>query len=217
LYRKPKYGEAIRGGRFHRLYSIWQKMKDRCTSTIRQNSHLYSLRGITVCPEWQNDFAAFRDWSLANGYRDDLTLDRWPDQNGNYEPGNCRWATWKQQGRNQRRNRMLTAFGETKTTVEWAEDHRCIVSQSAFKQRIKDGWLTETAMTLPYEAANSIRASKTKGSGNGNSRLTADKVRAIRALCGAGADQGAVAKQFGVARCTVSAIHCRRLWNWLPD
>lgn len=215
--RRPKYGASIRGSNFERLYWIWMRMRDRCTSPNRQNSHLYSLRGIKVCPEWQNDFAAFRDWSLANGYRDDLTIDRWPDQNGNYEPANCRWATQSQQMRNTRKNRLVTAFGETKTLIEWSEDSRCIASYSALKSRLAKGWPAEHAISTPYSVAARSRALKTSGNLNTNSKLTADKVRSIRWLCASGASQGTIAKQFGVSQASVSAIHRRSHWKWLPD
>ena len=84
-----------------RLYSIWQGMKKRCYSKKQINFKYYGGRGITVCDVWRNSFEAFRDWALANGYRNDLTLDR-IDPNGNYSPDNCRWATWSQQNKNKR-------------------------------------------------------------------------------------------------------------------
>lgn len=84
-----------------RLYNIWQAMKQRCYYPKHKDYHNYGGRGIIVCDEWLTDFKAFYDWSMSNGYRDDLTIDR-KDVNGNYEPSNCRWATWRDQRLNQR-------------------------------------------------------------------------------------------------------------------
>jgi hypothetical protein len=73
------------------LYAVWNAMLQRCQNQTCENFPAYGGRGIGVCREWQ-DYVPFRDWALANGYRRGLLLDR-QDNDGNYEPGNCRWAT----------------------------------------------------------------------------------------------------------------------------
>ena len=108
------------GGRRSRLYNIWSNMKGRCYVKSSSFYEIYGGRGITVCDEWRYSFETFRDWALANGYQDDLTLDR-KDNDGPYCPENCRWATVKEQARNRTETVFFTVDGITKSRNDWAE------------------------------------------------------------------------------------------------
>ena len=103
-----------------RLYWTWHGMKARCFNPRESHFTDYGGRGITVCAEWLS-FEGFRDWALANGYADNLTIDR-IDVNGNYEPNNCRWATTVEQANNTRRNHKITFNGKTQNIKQWADE-----------------------------------------------------------------------------------------------
>ncbi|MBB6446465.1 hypothetical protein [Bacillus benzoevorans] len=102
-----------------RLFSIWSGIKNRCFNPNEPTYKDYGGRGITVCEEWL-EFIPFYGWAIHNGYSDNLTIDR-IDNNGNYDPSNCKWSTKTEQSRNRRSNVKVTIDGETKTLTEWAE------------------------------------------------------------------------------------------------
>lgn len=94
-FRSRKHGESQT-----RLYGIWYTMRYRCNSSLAGDYRYYGGRGIKVCDGW-SDFMTFKQWALSHGYSDDLTIDR-INNDGNYEPSNCRWTTMKEQSRNKR-------------------------------------------------------------------------------------------------------------------
>lgn len=98
--QKQTHGES-----YTRLHRIWRGMKTRCGNSHCAAFPRYGGRGICICPEW-HQFEPFRDWARANGYADHLSIDR-IDNDGDYAPGNCRWTTEGQQGRNQPQNRAV--------------------------------------------------------------------------------------------------------------
>ena len=92
----------------NKLYDVWRGIKKRCRLKSNHNYELYGGRGIDVCDEWYDSYENFRDWSLKNGYKEGLTIDR-IDVDGDYEPNNCRWVDWKTQ-QNNRRNTVYVEF-----------------------------------------------------------------------------------------------------------
>lgn len=115
-YNRDK--QISHGGSHTRLYQIWINMRRRCTDHREKDYPRYGGRGITVCDEWCSSFEAFRDWALANGYQESLSLDR-SDNNGPYSPENCKWATPQEQANNRRGNVTVTLDGQTHTLAEW--------------------------------------------------------------------------------------------------
>jgi len=123
---EQKARRNIRKGYLHRgyehpIYTAWKNMRRRCYSLNFKQYSDYGGRGISVCSEWRSDFVSFLRWALDNGWEKGLTLDR-INNDGNYEPKNCRWATWREQLTNTRRNHMIEYNGKTKTITEWSEE-----------------------------------------------------------------------------------------------
>ena len=111
----------------------------------------YGGRGIRMCPEWEEDFEAFETWAMANGYRNDLTIDRVSNNKG-YNPGNCRWATRKAQANNRTTGRRYTVNGKTKTLAQWCREYD--IPPHVVVHRIEDGWSVERAITEPRRVRN---------------------------------------------------------------
>lgn len=137
------------GKRGTRLYAIWNNMKGRCRNPQNREYPRYGGRGISVCDEWLNDFQAFYDWAMENGYdetapRGQCTIDR-IDNDGNYCPENCRWTTAREQANNTRRTRFIELDGERHSVTEWAR--RLGMNQSTLNMRLnKYGWSEEKAL-----------------------------------------------------------------------
>lgn len=145
-----KVGLANRkhGMSHHRLHHIWAGMKQRCQDQADAD---YGGRGIEVCPEWRDSFEDFLNWALANGYRDDLTIER-KDTDGNYCPENCTWANQKAQANNKRNNRVIDYKGRTQTLQQWADEAG--ISCGTIAARLRSGWSVERALTEPVHTEN---------------------------------------------------------------
>lgn len=129
-----------------RLYHIWTSIKARCYNPKSRAYKNYGARGISMCDEWRGSYDTFKAWALANGYTDELTIDR-IDNNDSYYPSNCRWATVKTQANNRRSNYMLTIGIATATLSEWLDLYQ--MPRGPFYYRIASGWSVEEALTKP--------------------------------------------------------------------
>jgi len=147
-----KHGEAKRG-KLTQLYNSWRGMRDRCSHPSHNHYKDYGGRGICVCKEWDESFACFRDWALANGYQVGLSIDR-IDTNGNYEPSNCRWANLKEQANNKTTNHILIYNGEAKTINEWAEFFN--IKREIIKDRLRWGWDVSRIFETPVAKCEKI-------------------------------------------------------------
>lgn len=110
---------VIHGKSKSRLYRIYNHMKGRCCNKDDANYDSYGGRGIIICQEWLDDFMSFYKWAMENGYNENLSIDR-INNDGNYEPSNCRWADNTTQCNNRRSNRLLTVRKVTHTVAEWS-------------------------------------------------------------------------------------------------
>lgn len=126
-------------------YVAWQRMKARCFDRNRESYYRYGGRGITVCERWLNSFANFvADMGVKPSPKH--TLER-IDNDGNYEPSNCRWATHKEQCRNRVSSRLITIGDETMCLAAWSE--RAAVKDGTIDSRLKYGWPPEIAIFAP--------------------------------------------------------------------
>ena len=108
-----------------RVYRIWNAMTNRCKYKSNKCYHRYGGRGIKVCDEWENSFTKFHLWSMSNGYTDELQLDR-IDNDGNYEPTNCRWVTPVENCRSKPNNKL---------DIDKARDIRAIYKEGKHTQK----------------------------------------------------------------------------------
>ncbi len=139
-----KASKLTHGKRHDPSYKIYRGILDRCYNSANPSYSYYGGRGIKVCDRWRESIENFL---LDVGKRPNgASIDR-IDNNGNYEPNNCRWASRREQQANRRDNRRLTLNGETKSLTEWATLHN--LKPKTIKSRLRLGWSTEKALTTP--------------------------------------------------------------------
>lgn len=113
-------GDSARSSKYFNLYRRYMGIKSRCYNPNATGYERYGKVGIKMCDEWYYSFEKFKDWSLKNGYKKELSIDR-IDSNGNYEPNNCRWVDSKVQHNNKRNNVIIDIDGVEKTIAQWSE------------------------------------------------------------------------------------------------
>lgn len=130
-----------------KLKYLYEAVRKRCTEPSDKAWEYYGGRGIRMCAEWLSDRRAFYAWCEANGYEPGLWIER-NDVNGDYEPGNCRFATIAEQMNNKRNSRFLDWNGERMTFTQW--ERRLGFPRNLIHGRIARGWTVERSMTAPY-------------------------------------------------------------------
>lgn len=139
-------------------YTSWEHMWRRCRAKKGKHYKNYAQRGITVCDRWK----IFDNFLADMGRRPSAkhSIDRYPDNNGNYEPGNCRWATAQEQRRNMRDSVYVVYKGERILFMELVE--QLGLNRSVVYGRLKSGWSLEDAMALPVREHKKRRKQKRK-------------------------------------------------------
>lgn len=128
-------------------YRCWVRMRARCSTNRKQLRPRYAGRGIRVCKQWAKSFAQFAN-DMGEAPTPKHSIER-IDNDGDYSPDNCRWATHVEQCRNRSNSRLHTFNGKTKTQAEWAEEYQ--INQSLLSQRVSRGWNFQRALTTPVK------------------------------------------------------------------
>jgi hypothetical protein len=147
------YRHTTHGMTDTRLYRIWINMKTRCHNPKTVNFNRYGGRGIEICDEW-DDFQAFYDWAITNGYAKNLTIDR-RDNNKGYSPDNCRWVTAHIQQNNKSNNRRIEYKGQTNTVAQWEDIFG--MRKGFLGQRLRHGMPFEIAVSKPKKLRSRLK------------------------------------------------------------
>lgn len=134
-----------------KLYGVWLAMRNRCYLKTSKSYNDYGGRGIRVTERWQKSYEAFRDWSIKNGYKEGLQIDR-TNNNGNYEPENCKWVTRLVNANNTRRNVFITIDDITHTESEWGRIAN--IKGSLIRERVSRGWQGKLLLIKPVLGRN---------------------------------------------------------------
>lgn len=143
-----------------RIYQEWNSIKNRCTNPRNRRYEDYGGRGINICNEWKNDFLSFYNWSVSNGYKDSLTIER-KDVDGDYCPENCCWIPLEEQANNRRMNLSIEYNGKTQNLKEWCEELN-LNYKRVHNRMFKLGYSFEEAITKPVMTQKRNKEAKNK-------------------------------------------------------
>lgn len=175
LHNEQATQENTKHGCCHtHLWNIWMKIKGKCYTVNNNFYEYYGAKGITVCGEWLDDFNAFKEWAIDNGYSKATPIITRIDKTGNYNPLNCKFIKPDEKGSNKINNLLITYKGETKTIAEFAKEYN--ITPSTLNGRVvKLKWDVATALTTPVKhKTGGKRDEHSKGRCNGqdNGRYT---------------------------------------------
>lgn len=130
-----------------RLYAVWNGIKQRCFNPNNKSYNNYGGRGITVDPEWANNYESFYNWAISSGYKKGLQIDR-IDNDGNYCASNCRFVNSEIQANNKRNVKLYTINGVKKSLPQWCKEYNQEYPL-AYQRVHKLGWSIQKALTTP--------------------------------------------------------------------
>lgn len=209
-----RHGHSRHGAR-SRTYVTWMAMMQRCNDAHSKQYQNYGARGVMVCVRWR----VFENFLADMGERPEgRTLDRYPNHAGNYEPGNCRWATPTEQANNTRANLRLEYKGQAYSAAELARIAK--VPISTIWNRLKRKWSVEETVSGIRARGPNPRIGKPapptsimRGSKHGQSVLTEEGVLEIRRVGGTPVANRALAEKFGVQERNIRKVLARKLWS----
>jgi len=213
-----KHGHAVRHARTPE-YSAWCALIGRCTNPRNKGWRYYGGRGITVCERWRHDFTAFLA-DMGPRPSPNHSIDRFPDNDGNYEPGNARWATDQQQNANTRVTlnplaislmRHLRRRGEQVSAIA----HAFGVSRSAVRYHVDD--IPERPLSAERKAASAEQRSRATSAAWGRGLLTGAprtmSIEVVRAIFLDPRSHKTIAVSYGTSATTVGNIKARRIYR----
>jgi len=176
----------------HPIRGLWSNMTQRCSNPKATEYYRYGGRGITVCEEWKT-FEVFAAWVETQQREPGMQLDRKDNELG-YSPDNCKFSTRKEQQRNRSGNRLISAYGETKTISEWVEDPRCSLTHTGLTNRLQLGISPEQAISCP-PTDRYLRGNRLS--------LTNEQALAAHKMACAGKSSAAIARELGTSKHTI--------------